>query len=110
MRYIFPRQFSLHNVFTSKVEARESAMPFKDYTLREKDIHYRMCQDLGGKMKITCEVKKWKNRTPKRLRGATVYLVNKLRNFHSQCSYVELLRYYCPVKVHIFCTTHENIR
>ncbi|PCH03091.1 Reverse transcriptase [Penicillium occitanis (nom. inval.)] len=38
MKYIFPRQFGLHNVFTSVVDSRETVQPFKDYTLREEEI------------------------------------------------------------------------
>ena len=37
MKYIFPRQFGLHNVFTSPVDLRETVQPFKDYTLGTRD-------------------------------------------------------------------------
>jgi len=40
MKHIFPRQFGLHNVFTSNVDSREMARAFKDYTLREQEISY----------------------------------------------------------------------
>jgi telomerase reverse transcriptase len=99
MRYIFPRQFGLHNVFTSKVDSRETAMPFKDYTLREKDIHSSMCRELGNKATNTADIAKWKSRTPKRLKGSVVALVQKLRTLNQRCSYMELLRHYCPVEV-----------
>jgi telomerase reverse transcriptase len=99
MRYVFPRQFGLHNAFTSKVDRRETAMPFKDYTLREKEIHQSMCKALHGKATDLSEVNRWKSRVPKRLRGAAVALINRLRTLHHRCSYTELLRYYCPVKV-----------
>ena len=99
MRYIFPRQYGLHNVFTSKVDPRETAMPLKDYTLREKEIHQSMCRDLGDKVNELDEVAKWKLRMPKRLRGDVAALVNKLRVLNQRCSYVELLRHYCPVEV-----------
>ncbi|KAI4928873.1 hypothetical protein J4E85_005495 [Alternaria conjuncta] len=79
MRYIFPCQFGLHNVFSSKVDHRETAMPFKDYTLREKDIHTAMCRELGPKATDAQEIAKWKQRIPKRLRGDAVKLVDKLR-------------------------------
>jgi hypothetical protein len=99
MRYIFPRQFGLHNVFTSKVDPRETAMPFKDYTLREKDIHISMCRELGQKVTDTQEIAKWKQRLPKRLRGDAVRLVERLRVRNQRCSYMEMLRHYCPVEV-----------
>ncbi|KAH7072960.1 hypothetical protein BKA63DRAFT_54667 [Paraphoma chrysanthemicola] len=98
LRYIFPRQFGLHNVFTSKVDPRETAMPFKDYTLREKEIHQSMCKALGGKATDASEATKWKSRVPKRLRGAPLVLMDRLRTLNHRCSYVELLRHYCPVQ------------
>ncbi|KAG9196339.1 telomerase reverse transcriptase [Alternaria panax] len=98
MRYIFPRQFGLHNVFTSKVDPRETAMPFKDYTLREKDIHSSMCRELGSKATNTQEITKWKQRIPKRLRGDSVELVERLRVRNHRCSYMDMLRYYSPVE------------
>lgn len=99
MRYIFPRQFGLHNVFTSKVDARESAMPFKDYTLREKDIHTSMCRQLGDKATDADQVAQWKLHVPRRLRGNVIKLIEKLRILNQRCSYTELLRHYCPVEV-----------
>ena len=99
MRYIFPRQFGLHNVFTSKVDPRETAMPFKDYTLREKEIHSSMCRELGGKATNLEDIAKWKLRAPKRLRGEVIALVEKLRILNQRCSYTEMLRHYCPVEV-----------
>lgn len=74
-------------------------MPLKDYTLREKEIHQSMCRDLGDKVNELDEVAKWKLRMPKRLRGDVVALVNKLRVLNQRCSYIELLRHYCPVEV-----------
>jgi telomerase reverse transcriptase len=110
LRYIFPRQFGLHNVFTSKVDPRETAMPFKDYTLRDKEIHQSMCRALEEKASDEREVSKWKSHTPRRLRGATVALIDRLRTLNHRCSYVELLRHYCPVKVDptIACAHYPN--
>lgn len=99
MRYIFPRQFGLHNVFTSKVDPRETSMPFKDYTLREKEIHSSMCRELGDKATNPENIAKWKLRAPKRLRGEIIALVEKLRILNQRCSYTEMLRHYCPVEV-----------
>ncbi|KAK3044316.1 hypothetical protein LTS18_001602, partial [Coniosporium uncinatum] len=85
MKYIFPRQFGLHNVFTSQLDSRETAQPFKDYTLREQEIaqihFHRKAQTGNGKTS-----------TPRRLRGEAVLLIQTLRRRHRQCAYVELLR------------------
>jgi hypothetical protein len=99
MRYMFPRQFGLHNVFTSRVDSRETAMPFKDYTLREPEIHNSMCRELGDKATNAQDTDRWKSRIPKRLRGGAAALVQKLRSLNQRCSYMELLRHYCPVEV-----------
>lgn len=108
MRYLFPRQFGLHNVFTSTVDARESSMPFKDYTLREKDIHNHLCQKFGNNANNAQERRKYMSHTPKRLRGAATALVKKMRVLHQRCSFMELLRHYCPVEV-IACTLTVGI-
>lgn len=83
MMYLFPRQFGLHNVFTSHVDSRETVQPFKDYTLREEEIKSKY---KSGKIKI-----------PKRLRGETIAMVRKLQILHSRCPYQKLLEHYCPV-------------
>jgi hypothetical protein len=101
MKYIFPRQFDLHNVFTSKVDSRETSMPFKDYTLREKEIQQLLLEQKAKKGATTERIEKWKSHLPKRLRGETVALVEKLRKLNQRCSYFELLRHYCPVEVSI---------
>ncbi|EEH04418.1 telomerase reverse transcriptase [Histoplasma capsulatum G186AR] len=97
LKYIFPRQFGLHNVFTSRVNPKETTQPFKDYTLREEEISYFRNQrdtsredpekssELPGKI-------------PKRLRGDLVVLIQNLQRRHQRCPYVELLRYYCPIE------------
>jgi telomerase reverse transcriptase len=99
MRYIFPRQFGLHNVFTSKIDTRETALPLKDYTLREKDIHQSMCKALGDKALNAQAAERWKTHIPKRLRGEAHRLTDRLRVLHHRCSYTKLLRHYCPVQV-----------
>lgn len=80
-KYIFPRQFKLHNVFTYAVDTKNSAQPFKDYTLREQEIKlaYRSKQ----------------RSLPKRLRGECEALVGHLRTRHERCAYSALLQYYC---------------
>ncbi|THX26002.1 hypothetical protein D6D12_06518 [Aureobasidium pullulans] len=83
LKYIFPRQFGLHNVFTNDVDTKNSAQPFKDYTLREQEIK-------SGNQNL-------KQRSlPKRLRGKCETLINQLRMRHERCAYSALLQYYCP--------------
>lgn len=89
IKYIFPRQFGLHNAFTSTHDPRETTHPFKDYTLREQEITLTQS-------KTTNAVKP---HLPKRLRGTVVNLVQKLQVLHSRCAYKELLDYYCPCNV-----------
>ena len=101
MKYIFPRQFGLHNVFTFTVDPKETVQPFKDYTLREQEITQRERQAMqkrDASAPNSVAVNQW---LPRRLRGKTLDLVRKLQNLHSRCSYHELLQYYCPVKVSI---------
>ncbi|KAL0939367.1 telomerase reverse transcriptase [Colletotrichum truncatum] len=80
--YIFPRQFGLHNVFTSKVDHLKTAQKLPDYTLREEEI--------------SLAFKNRQIRMPKRLRGDVRRLVQQLQRLHNRCSYAELLRHYCP--------------
>lgn len=101
MKYIFPRQFGLNNVFTSKTGTRETTQSFKEYTFREEEIarseqkrQHQNSQPMahveGGTPKPRESVK-----VPKRLRG-TVKLIQKLQDRNKRCAYNELLRYYCP--------------
>ena len=96
MKYIFPRQFGLHNVFTSPVDSRETSHTFKDYTLREREIaQSAQRQNMkSGKVSGACG-----RSLPRRLRGSLVTLVSKLQRLHSRCSYSALLKHYCPVDV-----------
>lgn len=82
LMYMFPRQFGLHNVFTSLLDTRESGQPFKDYTVREEEIQAR----LGKEPKI---------KVPKRLRGEALRLVQRLQVLHQRCPYDALLKYHC---------------
>ncbi|OPB46795.1 telomerase reverse transcriptase [Trichoderma guizhouense] len=89
MMYIFPRQFGLHNVFTSAIDANQTAQKFHDYTLREDEITKKMRATKGFPEKSLPKL-------PKRLRGSTRDLVQRLQVLHARCSYFELLRHYCP--------------
>ncbi|KAJ4159075.1 Telomerase reverse transcriptase [Fusarium oxysporum] len=89
MMYIFPRQFGLHNVFTSQVDPTITSQKFQDYTLREEEIapYFRTkAGDTGSRMP----------KIPKRLRGYTEELVKRLQVLHGRCSYIELLKHHCP--------------
>ena len=82
MKYIFPRQFNLHNVFTSEINPKETAQNLKDYTTREMEIR----QSFGKN-----------NSLPRRLRGLPFGLIVRLRKRHSSCSYAQLFQHYCSV-------------
>ncbi|KAI1132093.1 hypothetical protein F5Y10DRAFT_17037 [Nemania abortiva] len=88
MMYIFPKQFGLHNVFTSTINIKETSQRLKDYTLREEEIFEKF-----GRLGDGCVHVK----TPRRLRGRVRDLVRKLQVLHQRCSYSQLLHHYCPV-------------
>lgn len=83
MQYIFPRQFKLHNAFTSVVDRRETTQPFKDYTFRDEVA--------------TSSSRPRKSHIPRRLSGKVLNLVRKLRHNHHNCSFDQLMSHYCPV-------------
>lgn len=85
MKYIFPRQFGLHNVFISATDPKEYTQYLKDYTFREAEI-----DKMAGSNP---------NKIPKRLRGELVQLVQKLQKRHQRCAYAEMMEYYCPFEV-----------
>jgi telomerase reverse transcriptase len=97
MKYMFPRQFGLHNVFTSAVDSRETVQPFKDYTMREDEIMAKISKGLtGGKARC---------RVPKRLRNGASLLVRKLQIQQKRCAYKEMIEHYCPSSVSLSCRT-----
>lgn len=85
MMYIFPRQFGLHNAFTSKVDHSKTSQKFADYSVREDEISTTF---KGRDIKL-----------PKRLRGDAKRLVQRLQLLHGRCAYAEILRHYCPSAV-----------
>ncbi|KAK3699518.1 Telomerase reverse transcriptase [Vermiconidia calcicola] len=96
MKYMFPRQFGLHNVFTSDIDPKDTAQPFKDYTLRDADIA-RSLHDWRQRRARSNEVDVAAfSPLSKRLRGPASQLVARLRKRHSRCSYTTLLHHYCP--------------
>jgi telomerase reverse transcriptase len=87
MKYIFPRQFGLHNVFTSEVDRDETTQRYKDYTFREEGISQQKKKSPG-----------W---IPRRLRGQALEMVQKIYRNNRSCSYSQLLRHYCPVVTNV---------
>ncbi|KAJ4394591.1 Telomerase reverse transcriptase [Gnomoniopsis smithogilvyi] len=91
MMYIFPRQFGLHNAFTSHVDPTKTAQKFQDYTLREEEIFAKFsanCAESSQRLDV---------RVPKRLRGKAEHLVQRLQTFHARCSYAKLMEHHCPI-------------
>ncbi|RMZ79164.1 hypothetical protein DV738_g3553, partial [Chaetothyriales sp. CBS 135597] len=83
MKYVFPSQFGLPNVFTSALDAQGAGrQPLPDYAYRENDI-----------TSSSTHPRFW---LPKRLRGGPMDLVRRMRKAHAACSYTQLLRHYCP--------------
>ena len=93
MKYVFPRQFKLHNVFTSKVDARETVQPFKDYTLREQELLQRQ----NRVTKKASSPRNAEQHLPRRLRGDVVGLIRSMQRRNLHCSHGKLVKYYCPV-------------
>lgn len=85
MKHIFPRQFRLHNVFTSSVDKRQTSQPFLDYVYREEEI-----------MSSSKHTKTW---LPPRLRCMPLSLVVKIRKLHDRCAYSQLFRHYCSLEL-----------
>lgn len=105
MKYIFPRQFNLHNVFTSDVDPKETAQPFKDYTLREQEIRRQDSLKNMGRIPTNDAGFRSVSALPKRLREGAFELVRRMHYLHKNCSYSELLHHYCPHPVRQFLTS-----
>lgn len=86
MMYIFPHQFGLHDVFTSKVNATQR---LEDYQSREEAMVTLIPE---GEYSNGVAPPK----LPRRLRGAARHLVRRLQILHNRCSYADILRHYCP--------------
>ena len=91
MKYIFPRQYGLHNVFTSRTDSKETTQPFKDYTLREEEIEQKDHTRQTAGLSTT--------HLPKRLRGVCFALIQRLQRLHDRCSYSQVLAHHCPSSV-----------
>lgn len=105
MKYMFPRQFGLQNVFTPQSDGRNGMVNFKSGIFREKEItqmeYQRQLRQPQSKKKCAdadADGGVASLKVPKRLRGM-IETVRKLRNRNARCSYSQLLRYYCPTEV-----------
>lgn len=96
MKYIFPKQFGLHNVLTSAVDPKESGHPLKDYTFREQEIARADFRKHGVRVRQSSEHTKRRRKVPRRLRGKATDLVQTIRRRHSNCSYRSMIDHYCP--------------
>lgn len=96
VKYVFPTQFALHNVFSSSVDPKNTAQSFQDYTIREKEIT-RQKQSRITKQRLAGRGVEFNSQSlPKRLRGKAFELVHRLRKRHFNCAYTALLKHYCP--------------
>ena len=94
--YLFPRQYGLHNVFTSVVNRQQTVQPFQDYTDREVEIDKlkksrKQAASGAGRPKLVA--------VPQRLKGKVLALVVKMQKLHRGCQYHALIKHYCPVSV-----------
>ncbi|BCR95156.1 telomerase reverse transcriptase [Aspergillus luchuensis] len=87
LKYIFPKQFGLHNVFSSVSNGQDI---FKDYAYREDEI--------AKLEKAKRAHSHSESMIPRRLQGKAVELVQQLQNRNKHCSYAHLLNYYCPAE------------
>jgi telomerase reverse transcriptase len=92
MKYVFPRQFGLHNVFTSDIDLKSGTQGFQDYTLREIEINGHGKRKQGDLKPESL---------PKRLRGGAQDLVGKMQRNNKNCPYAQLLRYYTVQNQHV---------
>ncbi|KAN0060374.1 hypothetical protein ACQY0O_007703 [Thecaphora frezii] len=81
LKYVFPRQFGLHNVFTTPKDARLTTQPLNDYTNRDAEL-----RSLG------------RIRTPNRLRPVQKLIAIMVRR-HDGLDYKQLLDRCCPSRL-----------
>ncbi|KAF2766008.1 hypothetical protein EJ03DRAFT_391235, partial [Teratosphaeria nubilosa] len=96
-KYVFPKQFDLHNVFTSQVDPKDTAQPFMDYSNREYEfnrLERRYQAKHGGELVSSFRSKP--SHLPRRLRGHIFELLRRLRHRHHRCPYHALLQHHCP--------------
>lgn len=102
LKYVFPRQFGLLNAFTVDPDGRSNTDDLKSFMFRENEISSLQEQRPRRGPQNGCAASDEgieQMKVPKRLRGSAIELTRKLRARNARCSYVELLRYYCPTDV-----------
>ncbi|KAL4996032.1 hypothetical protein BDV10DRAFT_187519 [Aspergillus recurvatus] len=105
MKYVFPRQFGLHNVFTTQSNYRENPLS-KNYSSREEEIARKeglgpaRYQPGASGFGATAGKRQESIKIPKRLRGKPLELIRQLQNRSRRCCYKKLLRYYCSEEAH----------
>ncbi|KAL4766058.1 telomerase reverse transcriptase [Aspergillus foveolatus] len=104
MKYVFPRQFGLHNVFTSHSSYYENPLS-KNYSSREEEIARKegleAARNQLRKSGFHAAVGERQEsiKIPKRLRGKPLELIRQLQNRSRRCCYKRLLQYYCSEEV-----------
>ncbi|WPH03795.1 Hypothetical protein R9X50_00667800 [Acrodontium crateriforme] len=106
-KYIFPREFGLHNVFTSQVDARDTSQAYKDYTLREKEIAR---VELRRRKSHPNAAIDRKQPLPKRVKGEILNVIHRIRKRHQRCPYHALLHHYCPRRTDADGNMNESVR
>ncbi|KAJ5558312.1 Telomere reverse transcriptase [Penicillium sp. DV-2018c] len=103
MKYIFPRQFGLFNVFTVDPDGPNHMGDWMGGMSRESEIselenRIQLKRPGPGNEHAGADCGSMNGtKVPKRLRGNATKLVQKLRKRNAQCPYGVLLRYYCPI-------------
>jgi hypothetical protein len=99
LKYIWPRQHGLHNVFTSNPDWRVTTQPFEDYTNREDGIFVsrRHRTRLRYRSDVSAQALKHCN-APKRLRNAR-HLVSVMLRKYDKLDVVRLLGIICPSRL-----------
>lgn len=100
--YMFPRQYGLHNVFTSEVNRNETCQAFQDYTVRQEvDSLLPPSRESSNKnkRKEAQQPAAALPPPPKRLRRDAQGLAKRMQKLHQKCSYHALVKHYCPSSV-----------
>ncbi|PWY77241.1 hypothetical protein BO94DRAFT_472976 [Aspergillus sclerotioniger CBS 115572] len=95
LKYVFPKQFGLHNIFSS-LSCGQDMQSCKDYASREEEIANAEKQRQARSKRIQAGECGSLIKIPKRLQGQTIELGQQLQNRNKHCSYPHLLNYYCP--------------
>lgn len=96
LMYVFPREFGLHNAFTSEVDRKDTSHQFKDYHIRDDEIvrlrqkwRYRSAQTRALDIRTMPPL-------PNRLRGPIAAIAAGCLRRQDRLAYFALLNHYCP--------------